>query len=295
MGSTASDPADAGPPIVLIHGMWMTPHSWEPWIDHYADRGYHAIAPGWPGIESPEQVRRDPSPLRGLGIKSVVDHYDEIIRGIDRPPIIIGHSFGGLFTQLLLDRGLGAAGVAMGTAPPKGVLVLSASTLRSGLPGLKNPLNRDGLAPLTEEQFQWRFTNTLSREQSDAIYGEQYIPVTNRAFFEAAYAALSRSSPAAVDFRNPARAPLLLIAGEQDHISPPSLSRTILKLQSRAPSATDLKEYAGRTHFMAGMDGWEEIADYALNWALEHARDAGRQATEEAPEQAATSPTSSPG
>jgi pimeloyl-ACP methyl ester carboxylesterase len=276
MSSTASDPTPAGPPMVLIHGMWMTPHSWTPWIDRYAAGGHRATAPGWPGIESPEQVRRDPSPLKGLGIKAVVDHYEGIIRGLDRPPIVIGHSFGGLVTQLLLDRGLGAAGVAIGTAPPKGVLLLPPSTLRSALPGLKNPFNRNGLAPLTEEQFRWRFTNTLGREESDAIYRDQYIPGTNRAFFEAAYAALNPKSPAAVNFRNPARPPLLLIVGEHDHISPPALNKTILKLQSRAPSATEAKEYPGRTHFMAGMDGWEEIADYALDWALDHARAASR-------------------
>jgi pimeloyl-ACP methyl ester carboxylesterase len=291
MSSHASDPAAAGPPIVLIHGMWMTPHSWEPWIDHYADRGYRAIAPGWPGVESPEQVRRDSSPLLGLGLEKISGHYEKIVRGLDRPPVIIGHSFGGLITQLLLDRGLGSAGVAIGTAPPKGIIALPPSTIRAGIPGLKNPFARDGLAPLSEEQFQWRFTNTLGREESDAIYREQYIPGTNRAFFEAAYAALSRSSPAAVDFRSPARAPLLLIVGELDHISPPALNKKLLKLQSRAPSVTESKEYAGRTHFMAGMDGWEEIADDALNWALEHARAEAPQLAEEAPERTATSPT----
>ncbi len=257
--------------IVLIHGMWMTPHSWKPWVDRYTERGHRAIAPGWPGIEDPEQVRRDPSPLRGLGIGTIVDHYERVIRELDGPPVIIGHSFGGLFTQLLLDRGLGTAGVAIGTAPPKGILLLPPSTLRSGLPGLKNPFDRNGLAPLTREQFRWRFTNTLTQAESDAIYDEQYIPGTNRAFFEAAYAGLSRNSPAGVDFDNPRRAPLLLIVGEQDHISPPALNKKLLKLQGRASSATESKEYAGRTHFMAGMDGWEEIADHSLDWALEHA------------------------
>src|SRR6059058_1766354 len=159
MSSTA-----AKPPIVLIHGMWMTPLSWEHWITHYTQRGHRVLAPAWPGLDAqPEELRRDPSPLRGLGITEVVDHYDRIIRELDRPPIIIGHSFGGLTTQLLLDRGLGAAGVAIGTAPPKGVVVLPPSTLRSALPGLKNPLNRDGLAPLTKDQFRYRFTNTESQ------------------------------------------------------------------------------------------------------------------------------------
>ena len=260
------------PTIILIHGMWMTPRSWDNWIDHYTDRGYRAIGPGWPGIDKePEEIRRDPSPLKGLGIEECVEHYDQIIRGLDRPPIIIGHSFGGLFTQLLLDRGLGAAGVAIGTGPPKGVIVLPPSTLRAAVPALKNPFNRNGLAPLSPKQFQWRFTNTLSREESDAIYREQYIPGTNRAFFQAAFANLAPNSPAKVTFSSPSRPPLLLIVGGDDHISPPALNKTLLKLQRRAPSATESKEYPGRTHFTAGMDGWEEVADYALNWALEHA------------------------
>ena len=257
-------------PIVLIHGMWMTPRSWDSWVDHYADRGYRAIAPGWPGVKDPEETRSDPSALKGLGIKKVVDHYDEIIRGLDRPPIIIGHSFGGLFTQLLLDRGLGAAGVAIGTAAPKGVLLLPPSTLRASLPALKNPFNRNGLCPLTPKQFRWRFTNTLSQEESDVIYREHYIPGTNRAFFEAALATLSSKSPAAVNYSNPARSPLLLICGSEDHISPPSVNNSLLKLQKKAPSATELKVYPGRPHFMAGLDRWEELADDALNWSLEH-------------------------
>jgi pimeloyl-ACP methyl ester carboxylesterase len=257
--------------IVLIHGMWMTPRSWDKWVDHYADRGYRAVAPGWPGVKDPEETRQDPSALKGLGIKQVVDHYEEIIRGLDRPPIIIGHSFGGLFTQLLLDRGLGAAGVAIGTATPKGIILLPLSTLRAGFPALKNPLNRNGLCPLTEQQFRWRFTNTLSQEESDAIYQEHYIPGTNRPFFEAAFASTSRRSPAAVKYENPARPRLLLLVGGEDHISPPSVNKTLLKLHSKAPSATDMKVYAGRPHFMAGMDDWEELADQALNWSLEHA------------------------
>jgi pimeloyl-ACP methyl ester carboxylesterase len=269
--------------IVLIHGMWMTPRSWDNWVDHYADRGYRAIAPGWPGVKDPEETRGDPSALKGLGIKTMVDHYDKLIRELGRPPIIIGHSFGGLVTQLLLDRGLGTAGVAIGTATPKGILLLPVSTLRSALPALKNPFNRNGLCPLTEKQFRYRFTNTLSQEESDAIYREHYIPGTNRAFFEAAYANVTPNSPAAVDYKNPARAPLLLLAGGEDHISPPAVNKKLLKLQSKAPSATESKVYPGRPHFMAGMDRWEELADDALNWALEHVASPAAQTTKTAP------------
>jgi pimeloyl-ACP methyl ester carboxylesterase len=254
------------PTVLLIHGMWMTPHSWDPWVEHYRDRGYRAIAPGWPGIKDPEETRRDPSALKGLRLTQIVDHYEQAIRALDEPPIIIGHSFGGLTTQLLLSRGLGSAGVAIGTAPPKGILVLPPSTLRAAFPALKNPLNRDGLCPLSQDQFRWRFTNTLSQQQSDAIYEEQYIPGANRPFFDAL------GSPADVAAGRAKRPPLLLIAGSEDHISPIPLNRKILDLQRKSPSPTDLKEYTGRPHFMAGLDGWEELADDALNWAVEHQR-----------------------
>jgi pimeloyl-ACP methyl ester carboxylesterase len=257
-----------GQTVVLIHGMWMTPRSWDDWVDHYRDRGYKAIAPGWPGVKDPEQTRNDPSALRGLGVKRMVDHYDSIIRELDRPPIIIGHSFGGLITQLLLNRGLGAAGVAIGTAPPNGVRILPLSTLRASVPALKNPLNRDGLAGLSPKQFRWRFANTLSQRESDAIYRQQYIPGTNRAFFDAVFS----KAAAGVDWSNAKRAPLLLIAASLDHISPIPLNRKLLKRYATSPAPTELKEYVGKTHYLAGMDGWEEIADYALNWALEHQR-----------------------
>lgn len=258
--------------VVLIHGMWMTPRSWQRWVDRYTAKGHHVLAPGWPGLDrAPEELRRDPSALEGLGIEACVDHYEQIIRGLDRPPVIIGHSFGGLFTQLLLDRGLGAAGVAIGTAPPKGVVLLPPSTLRAAAPALKNPFNRNGLAPLSRKQFRWRFTNTLSQAESDAVYDEHYVPGTNRAFFEAAFANLTPGSPATIDFENPARPPLLLLVGGKDHISPPALNKTLLRLQHRAPATTESKQYPDRTHFMAGMDGWEQVADDALDWALQQA------------------------
>jgi pimeloyl-ACP methyl ester carboxylesterase len=256
--------------VVLIHGMWMTPRSWDKWVDHYAARGHRAIAPAWPGVDDPETTRADPTALRGLGLSKIVEHYDTIVRGLERPPILVGHSFGALVTQLLLDRGLGAAGVVIGTAPPKGVLVLPPSTLRAAFPALKNPLARNGVCPLTVDQFRWRFTNTLNRQESEAIYHEHYIPGTNRAFFDAAFANLSPRSSAAITYGNPERAPLLLLVGTKDNISPPALNKTILKLQSRAPSPTELKEYPGRTHFTAGMAGWEAVADDALDWAIRH-------------------------
>jgi pimeloyl-ACP methyl ester carboxylesterase len=282
MSSTASDQPQAET-IVLIHGMWMTSLSWEHWVDHYTDRGHRVIASGWPGLDKePEELRRDPSPLRGLGVTEIVDQYDKIIRGLDRPPIIIGHSFGALVTQLLLDRGLGTAGVALNTAAPKGVLKLPLSTLRAALPALRNPANRKREVPLTPEQFHWCFTNALSRDESDAVYRRYYIPGTGRPFFQAGLANFNPSAVTKVNYNNPHRAPLLFLTGTEDRICPPSVNEANYKKQRKAHSATEHKDYPGRSHF-PGQDGWEDVADYALNWAIEHTR-----AGVGAPERAAT-------
>jgi pimeloyl-ACP methyl ester carboxylesterase len=270
MSSPTSESASAET-IVLIHGMWMTPLSWENWISHYTARGHRVLAPAWPGLDKePEELRRDPSPLRGLGITEIVDHYDKIIRELDQPPIIMGHSFGGLHTQLLLDRGLGAAGVALDTAAPKGVLKLPYSTLRAAFPALRNPANRKKEVPLTRDQFYWCFTNALSREQSDAVYDRYYIPGAGRPFFEAGLANFNPNAVTKIDYANPRRPPLLLMTGTEDRISPPSVNRSNLKQQQKARSATEYKEFPGRSHW-PGQDGWEEVADYALEWTVRHA------------------------
>jgi pimeloyl-ACP methyl ester carboxylesterase len=286
--STPASGSAAAETIVLIHGMWMTPLSWEHWVNHYTDRGHGVLAPAWPGLDKePEELRRDPSPLRGIDITAVVDHYDKIIRGLDSSPIIIGHSFGGLFAQLLLDRGLGAAGVALGTAAPKGVLKLPLSTLRAGWPALRNPANLNKETPLTQKQFHWCFTNALSSEESDAVYRRYYIPGSARPFFQAGFANFNPNAKTKVNFSNPARPPLLLATGTLDRIGPPSVNVSTFNQQRKAPSVTEHKEYPGRSHF-PGQDGWEELADDLLNWTVEHAR--GRATSAEAPKRAATSP-----
>ena len=288
MSSTGSEPPQ-GETVVLIHGMWMTPLSWEHWVNHYTDRGHRVLAPAWPGLErEPAELRRDPSPLRGIDITDVVDHYDKIIRGLERPPIIIGHSFGGLFTQLLLDRGLGAAGVALSTGAPKGVLKLPYSTLRAAWPALRNPANLTKETPLTPKQFHWCFTNALSRGQSDSVYERYYIPGSARPFFQAGGANFNPNAKTKVNYKNPARAPLLLVTGTEDRICPPSVNLSNFKQQRKALSATEHKEYPGRSHW-PGQDGWEELADYMLNWTTEHARAGAAQPAASAREEASIS------
>ena len=235
MSSTASDPS-AKQPIVLIHGMWMTPLSWEHWASRFRERGHEVVAPAWPGLEAePVEIRRDPSPLSGLSIPDVIDHYEKIIRRLGQAPIIIGHSFGGLFAQLLLNRGLGSAGAALGTGAPKGVLRLPYSTIRAAWPALHNPFGKNNIAPLTPKQFHWCFTNSLSREDSDAVYERYYIPGSARPFFQAGYANFNPNAATKVDYRNPNRPPLVLVTGAEDRICPPSVNEANFKKQSQAP------------------------------------------------------------
>lgn len=258
--------------IVLIHGLWMTALSWEYWVAYYEERGYRVIARSWPGLEGDiEELRRDPSPIAGLGVTEVVDHYAAIIGELDAPPIIMGHSFGGLVTQILLDRGLGAAGVAIASAAVKGVLFLPLSTIRVVLPALSNPLNNHRAVPLTPDQFHYAFMNTFTETESLAVYERYAVPGPDHMLFQAGLANFNPHAATAVDVHNDGRAPLLFIAGEHDHISPPSVVEANVKLYGKSAAVTGYREFAGRTHYILGQDGWQEVADYALDWAVRHA------------------------
>jgi len=265
-GTTAPDT------IVLIHGLWLTPLSWEKWIDHYKSKGFNVLAPAWPGMEGDiEQVRHNTTPYERLGIKEIADHYERIIRELDSPPIIMGHSFGGLITQVLLDRGLGAAGVAISPAPIKGILVLPFSALKVASVALKNPANRNKAVPLTPDEFRYGFGNLLSVEDSQRAYDRLAIPGQGRVLFQAAVSNFTPGSPAAVHPKSGKRPPLLLQANGKDHTVPASVTKNAYKIQRKAQSPTGLKEYPDRSHYTFAQDGWEGVADDALDWATKHA------------------------
>jgi pimeloyl-ACP methyl ester carboxylesterase len=267
--------ADKPDTIVLIHGLWMTPRSWEHWIPRYESRGYTVLAPAWPGMEvEVEALNEDPSPIAALDIEQIVDHYEEIIRGLESPPIVMGHSFGGAFTQILLDRGVGAAGVGIASGTVKGVFDLPFSTLKSSSPVLRNPLNKGKAVPLDKKQFHYAFTNTLSEEESDAIFERYHVPAAATVLFEGAFANLHFHAPTKVNFDNAERAPLLFIAFENDHIIPPSASRHNAEKYEGSSAITEFKEFPGRPHFPAA-PGWEEVADFALDWADTNASASG--------------------
>lgn len=257
--------------IVLIHGLWMTALSWENWVAYYTGKGFNVIARSWPGMEGDiDELRRDPSAVATLGVTEIVNHYESIIRGLDSPPIIMGHSFGGLVTQILLDRGLGAAGIAIASAPVKGILFLPFSTIKVSFPALINPAHNHQALPLTPEQFHYAFTNALSEEESLKVFNRYAVPGPDHILFQAALANFNPHAATAVDFLNDTRAPLLLVAGGIDHISPPSVLKANLNLYRKSKAVTDYKEYPERTHYTLGQDGWQEVADDVLNWAVSH-------------------------
>jgi pimeloyl-ACP methyl ester carboxylesterase len=257
--------------VVLIHGLFMTALSWEHWVDRYTAKGYRVIAQSWPGMDDITALRQDPSVVEDLGIAEIVDHYDALIRQLEAPPIIIGHSFGGAFTEILLDRGLGAAGVAIDAAAVRGILKLPFSQLRAGFPILKNPANFHKAVELTPEQFHYAFTNTLSEADSNAAYERYAAPGPGRVLFQGALANLNPHSPAAVDFSRD-RAPLLLIAGGADHLVPAVIDKSTAEHYAKSGAVTEYRLFPGRSHWTIAEPGWEELADYALEWAVAHAR-----------------------
>ena len=253
--------------IVLINGLWMTALSWELWVKHYTNRGYSVIATNWPGMEGEiEQLREDSTSFATLGLTDVVDHYEQIIRKLETPPIIIGHSFGGLVTQILLDRGWGAAGVAIAPAPVKGVCRVPVSMTKIAFSALGNPFNCHETISLTPKQFHNAFANTLTERQSLAAFERYAVAGPSRILWQAVLAKFTPHAAATVNFRNDTRAPLLLVAGGVDHVAPSSLVKATFELYRESKAEIDYKEFPDRAHFTLLQE--IEVADYVLGWAL---------------------------
>lgn len=248
--------------IVLIHGMFMTPLCWEKWIDYYQAKGYRCIAPAWPGREQPieAQRRKHPDPELGrLKLRDVVESMQAAITSLPEKPVLIGHSMGGLVVQLLLQRDLAAAGVAIDPAPPLGVLSVAWSFLRANFPAINPfvPVTRP--VAMSFEQFQYAFVNTLPMDQQRAAY-DRYVVPESRGVPTQLFTSVAR-----VDFKKP-HAPLLITAGEKDHIIPASLNKTNYEMYRSGNSVTDFKVFPGRDHYVIGEPGWQEVADFALSW-----------------------------
>ena len=251
-------------PVVFIHGAFMPAQSWGPWIRRFEARGYRCTAPAWPFLDHDvEDLQRTPDPRFGrLGITETVDNYASIIRDFSTEPLLIGHSFGGLFVQMLLDRGLGAAGVAIDPAPPKGVLP-GPSAVRASLPVLLGWNSWHRVRRMSFEQFQWGWVHTLSEPEQREAY-RWVIPTSGRVFLQALLAPLTDVTK--VNYRNAERAPLLIIAGELDRTVEASMNLANLRKYARSKAITDYRQFPGRTHWIVGQPGWEEVADHAMDW-----------------------------
>lgn len=263
------------PPIVLIHGLWMTPKSWDTWEARFRAAGHEVVALAWPGIgdRTPAEVRQNPDALEGIGLKQIADHLQKEIEKLDEKPIIMGHSFGGLLTQMLADRGLGVAYVGVTPGQPAGITTLPFSTVRTAFPILRNPFGKNGASPISKSHFHFTFGNDLTRAESDKIWEDYAINSYNRVFFEGVAGAFNeKGGESHVDYARADRAPLLVITGGIDHVVPPAIGKAIVKkyAKSGSPAVVEYKEYAGRTHRIVSQKGWEEVADFALGWAMDH-------------------------
>jgi pimeloyl-ACP methyl ester carboxylesterase len=254
-------------PVVFVHGLWLLPSSWARWMAVFEEAGYAPLAPGWPDDpETVEAARANPGVMAGKGVVQVADHFAEAIAALDKRPAIVGHSFGGLITQILAGRGLSVASVAVDPAPFKGVLPLPIAAIRTTLPVLGNPANRGRAVTLTLEQFRYGWANTLGEEESKRLYDEFHVAAPGRPIFQAAFANFNPGAETKADTKNPERGPLLIFTGSDDHAVPPSMSKAAFKKQSHNQGVTEHVEMPNRDHSLVIDERWREVADKALEF-----------------------------
>lgn len=252
-------------PVVLVHGLWLLAGTWAPWRKHFEEAGYTTIAPGWP--DEPltiESARANPAVIAGKKVGQVAAHYEAAIARLDKKPAVIGHSFGGLLTQILAGRGRSAASVAIDPAPFRGVLPLPPSALKAASPVLRNPLNFSKAVTLTFDQFRYGFASSVSVDEARELYAAHHVAAAGRPLFQAATANINPWTDAKVDTKNPDRGPLLVISGQKDNIVPWAIANASYKRQKGNPSTTEIVEIPGRGHSLVFDSGWQEVADTAL-------------------------------
>lgn len=253
--------------VVFIHGLWVPATAWQPWIERFAANGHQAIAPAWPGESATvAETRENPSAQAGFGIDDITEHFAKLLEQYDGPPVVIGHSFGGLIAQKLLGQGRAAAAIAIDPAPIKGVKPLPFAQLRSAFPVLGNPFNKSRAKGLTRAQWRYGFGNVLTQQESDALWERFAIPSPGKPLFEAATANFTPNSPATVDTANATRGPLLITGGTADHTVPLVSTKATHKLYAKSPAVTDFHEFEGKGHSLTIDSGWEQVADTTLAW-----------------------------
>jgi pimeloyl-ACP methyl ester carboxylesterase len=252
-------------PVVFVHGLWLLPSSWDRWTGVFNEAGYSSVTVGWPDDpETVEEAKAKPEVFAGKSIGDVADYIQAVIEGLNGKPAIVGHSFGGLLTQILAGRGLSAASVAISPAPFRGVLPLPISALRSSSAVLSNPRNRHRAVPLTYEQFRYAFANAVSEEEAERLYNEYSVPGPGEPIFQAAAANFNPWTEAKVDTKTPERGPLLIISADEDHTVPWAIANASYKRQKHNASVTEIVKLEDRGHALTIDDGWRTVADTAL-------------------------------
>lgn len=255
-------------PVLFVHGLWLLSNSWGPWRDMFETNGYVTLAPGWPDDPaSVAEARSHPEVFAHKTVGQVTDHYLEVISLLDRKPVVIGHSFGGLIAQKIAGTGAAAATVAIDNAPFKGVLPLPFSALKSSVPVLGNPLNRGRAVTLTLDQFIYGWAKNLDRGEAKQLYETFHVAAPGAPVFQAAFANLNPFDwETRVDHRNPDRGPLLIVAGEKDHTVPLAITNASYKIQSKNSGVTEIAYIANRGHSLVIDHGWPEVASAALGF-----------------------------
>jgi pimeloyl-ACP methyl ester carboxylesterase len=252
-------------PVVFIHGLWLLPSSWDNWVQLFEEAGYAGVTPSWPDDpETVEEARANPDVFAKKTLKQVADHAAEVIGALDKKPAVIGHSTGGLVTQMIAGRGLSAATVAIDPGPFRGVLPLPISALRSAGPVLRNPLNQGRAVTLTFDQFKYGWANALSDEEAKQLYESYHVAGPGVALMQMANANLNPFTEAKVDTKNPDRGPLLILEGEKDHTAPWAIANASYKKQQRNQGVTEIEKIPNRGHSLTIDSGWREVADKAL-------------------------------
>jgi non-heme chloroperoxidase len=255
-------------PVVFVHGLWLLSSSWQRWRDLFEANGYATIAPGWP--DDPATVQEafeHPEVFAHKKVQAVTDHYLDAIRKLEKKPAVVGHSFGGLIAQKIAGSGASAATVTIDNAPFRGVLPLPVSSLRSAFPVLGNPANYGKAIALTFPQFKYGWANNLDDAEAKELYEAFHVPAPGVPLFQASIANFNPLSETRVDSKNPARGPLLVIAGENDHTIPLAVTEATFKIQSKHNSGvTEIERIAGRGHSLVIDHGWKEVADVAVKF-----------------------------
>jgi pimeloyl-ACP methyl ester carboxylesterase len=255
-------------PVVFIHGLWLLPSSWANWAEFFEKAGYAPLTPDWPDDpETVEQARANPDVLAKKTLKQIADHTAEVIAGLNEKPAVMGHSTGGLLAQLIADRGLSAATVAIDPGPFRGVLPLPVSTLKVSAPVITNPLNRGRAVTLSFDQFRYGWTNAIqSDDEAKRLYDEFHVAGSAVALMQMANANLNPWTEAKLDTKNPDRGPLLIIDGEKDHTVPWAIANASYKRQKRNEAVTEIKQMPNRGHSLTIDSGWQEVAQTALDF-----------------------------